>query len=328
MLSARPSTLPASRARRPLDAHRSPDLRRLRAIALLATGTLVLLVLSPRTGGAQISALARKAAAKAAKQAAGMGGVGSDAPTFDEHLLELTDARVQAVIAGVQAAQGTTAPDGTTRAQLVARAGADNERRNALLETRDNDLRRFDDDTRRVAMCTESVLDSLTRAHNESMARKAQALATSADPMASRLMQEVMQATMEAQRLAAAGDTAGAMAVQRALMRKQGIDPARDSTVATARCGKAPAKAPWHRQADSLLTSANAALRMAQDIDQRSASTGAKVAGMTTQQFALARERVHAFASSNGNPPPAWRFSPGERTVLLAHLSRLKAITS
>lgn len=297
--------------------------RRITALTLVA---VALLVAAPASAHAQIGALARKAAAKAARQAAGVSGIGAESPTFDDRVLELTDERVMAVVDGVHAAAAATAPDGSTRAQLISRAGAANEQRNALLENRDDDLRRHDEETRRVNLCAQSILDSLNTVHNEAMARKAQALAASADPMGSKLMQDVMQATMESQRRMAAGDTAGAIAVQRALLKRQGIDPARDSTVASARCGKVPAKARWQLQADSLLEVANTAMRLAQDIDQRSVSTGATVARMTTAQFAIARERIQAFASSNGNPTASWRFSPAERKVLLARLSQLKAI--
>ena len=297
-----------------------------RAIVTLAIGALALLVVSPSMARAQIGALARKAAAKAARQAAGMSGVGADAPAFDHQLLELTDERVSAVIAGVQATQRLTAPDGSTRAQLIARAGAANEQRNALLEKRDDDLRRYDEEVHRVNLCTQAILDSLNRQHNEAMARKAQTLAASADPMGSKLMQDVMAATTESQRLMAQGDTAGALAVQRSLMKKHGIDPARDSTVASTRCGALPSRAAWHRQADSLLAVANGAMRLAQDMDRQSATAGARAASMTTQQFAIARERLQAFASTNGNPSSSWRFSATERKVLLARLQQLKAI--
>ena len=53
---------------------------------------------------------------------------------------------------------------------------------------------------------------------------------------------------------------------------------------------------------------------------------GARAASMTTQQFAIARERLQAFASTNGNPSSSWRFSASERKVLLARLQQLKAI--
>lgn len=290
-------------------------------------GALLMLLSLPLPLHAQIGALAKKMASKAASQAVGASGVTGDSPTFDERVLELTDARISSVVAGVQAAENVTGPGGATRATLLARAGAANDQRNALLEKRDDDLRRYDDDTRRVNMCTQQVLDSLTQVHNEALAKKARALATSADPMGSRLMQDVMQATMESQRLMAAGDTAGAVQVQRALMKKQGIDPARDSTLATARCGKLPAKAAWHQQADSLLEVANRSMRQAQAIDQQSADAGAKAAGMTPQQFAIARERIKAFAAANGNPSSSWRFSPSERKALLPRVQQLKALS-
>lgn len=298
-----------------------------RGVHAARRAALLLLLALPLPLQAQIGALARKVASKAASQAAGMSGAASESPTFDERVLELTEARISSVVSGVQAADNVTGPGGATRATLIARAGAANEQRNALLEKRDDDLRRYDEETRRVNMCTQQVLDSLNQVHNDAMAKKARALASSADPMGSRLMKDVMQATMESQRLMAAGDTAGAVQVQRALMKKQGIDPAKDSTVATTRCGKAPAKAAWHQQADSLLEVANTAMRRAQAIDQQSADAGAKAAGMTPQQFAIARERIKAFAGANGNPSTSWRFSPAERKALLPRVQQLKSLS-
>ena len=177
-----------------------------------------------------------------------------------------------------------------------------------------------------MSMCRGEVLDSLDRVHNEAMARKAASLARSADPMSSKLMQEVMQASQESQRLLAAGDTAAAVQVQRTLARKLGIDPAADSAHATTRCGAMPKRPRWQQEADSLLGEAQNALRLAQSLDEQSALAGASVAGMTSRQFALARERLVAYVAANGTPSAAWRYSMAERKALLPRLSQLKPL--
>lgn len=293
-------------------------------LALAVAG--MLLLVTPVSARAQIGSLAKRAAAKVASKAADRTAMGTDAPQFDDTMLELTDDRVSAVLAGWSAAQATKGPDGSTRAQLLDRARIASTRRDALLTGRDDDLRRYDDDTRRVHECTQSVLDSLSTVHNDAMVTKGRALAASGDPMNSSIMQDVMKATMESQRLLAAGDTTGAIQVQRDLMKKQGIDPGKDSTVARTRCGALPAKAQWHLQADSLLVIANFAMRQAQDLDRQAASAGAKAAGMTSQQFAVARERVRAFAAADGKPARIWRYSATERQVMLARIDQLQSI--
>lgn len=285
-----------------------------------------LLIATPLPAHAQFGALAKKAASKIARGGAEMAGVTSAPPAFDDVILELDETRVQAVIAGLNAAANVTAPGGATRATLMQRAGAANEQRNALLEGHDKDLQRYDEGTRRVNMCTRDVLDSLNTAQNAAMAKKAAALASSGDPMSSSIMKEVMQMTMESQKRLAAGDTAGAIQVQRAMAKKHGFDPAQDSLKAATRCGSLPTKAAWHRQADSLLVVANTSMRQAQALDEQVAAAGAKAAGMTAQQYAMARERVQAYVSANGNPSSSWRYSPVERKALLPKLQQLKEL--
>lgn len=313
-----------------LDAHpRAPVLSRASIathVRRAALGALLILLSAPLPLHAQLGKLARKAASKAAGQAVGMSGVTAESPTFNHIVLELDDARITAVLVGIQAAENATAPNGSTRAQLLQRASAANERRNALLESRDDDLRRFDEETGRVHNCTSEVLDSLSEVHRNQMEQKGRRLATTVDPMNSPIMRELMQATMEMQRLLAAGDSAGAAAVQRALARNHGFDPARDSLHATTRCGKLPARAAWHREADSLLVVGNTAMRQAQALDEQAAETGARAAGMTWQQFAVARERMQAYAAANGNPSVAWRFSITERKALVPRLQQLKSV--
>lgn len=280
----------------------------------------------PFPAHAQFGALAKKAASKLAREGAAMSGVTTAPPTFDDVILELDETRLQAVIAGLNASANVTAPGGATRATLMQRAGAANEQRNALLEGHDKDLQRYDQETRRVNMCTQDVLDSLNNAHNAEMAKRAATLVAGGDPMNSAIMKEVMQMTMESQKQLAAGDTAGAIQVQRAMAKKHGFDPARDSLQAGKRCGSLPVKAAWHRQADSLLAVANASMRQAQALDEQAAAAGAKAAGMTAQQFAMARERVQAYVSASGNPSSSWRYSPAERKALLPKLQQLRAI--
>ncbi len=295
-----------------------------------ALGVALVAIALPLPAHAQIGALAKKMARKAANEATAkaeaLSGVNSAAPTFDEQILELNESRADAMIAGLTASRAFTAPGGATRAQLTARAGSFNEQRNALLALHDADEQRWQADEQRISSCRSAVIDSLDAAHKVAMEKKAASLARSADPMSSKLMQEVMQATQEMQRLLAAGDTAGAVQVQRKLAKKQGIDPAADSARATTRCGALPATPRWKQEADSLLVGAQDALRLAQSLDEESAQSGARAAGMTLRQFALARERLIAYVAANGTPSPTWRYSTAERKALLSRLSQLKPL--
>lgn len=205
----------AANARRPQQPRTSIAAHARRA----AAGTFILLLAAPLPLHAQLGRFARKVASKAASQAVGMSGVTAESPTFDNVVLELDEVRLTAMMAGLQASLSATGPNGATREQLLQRASAANERRNTLLEHRDDDLRRFDEETRRVNMCTSAVLDSLHEVQNAAMQQKAAQLAASPDPMNTKLMQDVMQMTTELQRLMAAGDTAGAVALERAVGR-------------------------------------------------------------------------------------------------------------
>ena len=311
--------------------HRPPCARPARmSLGWRALLVAALALALPLPAHAQIGSLAKKMARKAASEAMAkaeaMSGVNAAAPTFDEQLVELNEARVDAMIAGLTASRAATAPGSATRAQLISRAGSLNEQRNALLALHGADDQRWQAEERRVSMCRGVVLDSLDRMHNETMAKKAASLAASADPMSTKLMQEVMQASQESQRLVAAGDTAAAIQVQRTLARKHGIDPAPDSAHATTRCGAIPKRPRWQQEADSLLAGAQTALRLAQSIDEQAAQAGASAAGMTVRQYALARERLIAYVGADGTPSASWRFSMAERKALLPRISQLKPL--
>jgi hypothetical protein len=299
----------------------SCDLGQRRALLLAS-----LLFLAPLPLQAQMGGLLKRAAAKVARQSAEVTGVGSAPPSFDDTVLELTEARLTAVVAGMEAAATFTGEGGATRASLVARAAAANAQRDALIETHDAEWQRLQADERRIIQCTTGIVDSLGQVRNAELEKKRRALAASADPMNTRLMQEIMQGTMEMQRHVAAGDTAAAMAVQRAMQKKLGFDPASDSAYAVTRCGRVPATPSWRLQSDSLLTLANTLMRQAQALDEQAAAAGARTAGMTAQQFAVARERIVAYANANGAPSASWRYSATERRALLPRLQQLKAL--
>lgn len=307
-------------------AHRRIGIRLTRT--MLATALLTLAL--PLSAHAQIGSFAKKIARKAANEAAAkaeaVSGVNSAAPTFDEQLLELNESRATAMIAGLTAARAVSAPGGANRAQLTARAGSLNEERNALLALHEADDQRWQAEERRVTSCRSIVIDSLDQAHREAMEKKAASLARSADPMSSKMVQDVIQASQEIHRLMAAGDTAGALQVQRTLGKKHGIDPAADSAHATTRCGHVPKTPAWKNEADSLLAGAQAALRLAQSLDEEAANAGARAAGMSVRQYAIARERIEAYVTANGTPSASWRYSMAERKALLPRISQLKPL--
>lgn len=296
-----------------------------RTVVLAAFLFTAPLVLTPASAEGQISALAKKAASKLAKQSVEASGVTAESPTFDNTILELDETRSQSMLVGLQAARTYTAPDGATRAVLLQRAGAAHERRNALLQQHEAEQLQWQSENERVTRCTSGTLDSLQKVKSAEIEKKARALASSADPMNARVMQDIMKATAKAQQLMAAGDTAGAIEVQRALARSQGIDPAQDSVRAAKRCGQPPKVPAWQREAESLLASADEMMQQARLLDEQAASAGAKAAGMSTQQFAIARERIEAYVAANGTPRSSWRFSMTERTALLPKVQQFKA---
>ena len=309
--------------------HRPPSTPRAR-MSFAWPALLVAFLALPLPAHAQIGSLAKKMARKAANEASAkaeaLSGVNSASPSFDEQLLELNESRTTAMITGLSAARAVTAPGGATRAELTTRAGSLNEQRNALVEQHDADDQRWQAEERRVNSCRTVVIDSLDQLHRVAMEKKAASLAASADPMSSKMVQDVIQASQEIHRLMAAGDSAAALQVQRTLAKKHGIDPAADSAHATTRCGHPPKVPNWRKQADSLLAGAQSALRLAQSLDEQAAQAGASAAGMSLRQFALARERLEAYVTANGTPSSSWRFSMAERKALLPRISQLKPL--
>ena len=93
---------------------------------VVAAALLALTV--PLPAHAQIGSLAKRMARKAANEASAkaeaMSGVNSPAPTFDEQLLELSESRADAMLAGLTAARATTAPGGARALSWSPAAGA------------------------------------------------------------------------------------------------------------------------------------------------------------------------------------------------------------
>ncbi len=242
------------------------------------------------------------------------------APKFDSVVVELKQDVLTRVVAGMRAARQLTGSDGVAPEELIRRSAKASDQRNALMEGRDGDLRRYQESTNTHASCMNEALERVKEERDAEMQRRMMA---PGGPDV-QLIQDIQRLSMQYQERTAAGDTAGARKAHEELLKRLGADPKADSAKAVTTCGRAPAKPAWLTQSDSLNEESNRLLQAARELEQRRDTVGAQGAGLGGQQFAVAEERVEAYVLSDGKPGTLWCYTDAERTALDARMSELK----
>ena len=270
-----------------------------------------LIAVTPVTAQAQIGGLVRKAkqALQKPDSAASSTGVRRD---------EFTEASITALLKGLQAASATAGERDARRKQQEAKQS----RLSALLEQHGDDLDRFNEATTRISNCQSDFLDKREAEQNDKAT--AGGMALMADPAKrDKYVQLVSTYTQQLQAAQAKGDTAAVTAItlkqQNELMKLLGVDMHADTAAAVKACGATPAKPAWLVEEETLRPEIDRLAGAIRDAERRMQEDGARVSGMTPEQYAAARERVLQWmnASANGQTPSG--FTPNEHKLLSAH---------
>lgn len=240
------------------------------------------------------------------------------APEFTDTLLELNDARIDAWMKGVTAGRQLKAPSGRTVAELNRVAEQAYQKRNELMEGKDAERQEYDAALRKFRDCFNKELRRLQESHEKEMMARMAGGANMAE------IQKMTELSMKVSERYAAGDTAGAIKAQEAVLKHFGIDAKADTAKAKGACGKEPAQPKWFADAERELAIGNAAVDEMRGLERSMIQERVTKSGLTEAQFGLAHERILAFLNAEGKPSTSWKFSSSEREALKQRLDEIR----
>jgi hypothetical protein len=256
---------------------------------------------------AQLGGLMRKAKEAAATKVVEKTVVASNKnlKSSDTFGPELTDASLDAVLRGLAAMQ-------TAHGQIEQLRLKGQEYQAAYTRSvaaHGDERTKFESASNRIRSCQDSIVDARSTAAQEAYMKR-----MVSDPVAQAAM--IKAARELATKNATTKDTAEMRRAYEDLAKAQGLDPKADSAVATKQCGVIPVTPAWLVEQDSLGERARRAERDARDLEYKSGDDAANAAGMTSREFALARERLlHWYRETHGGSP-VQAFGKDERKLL------------
>ncbi len=292
---------------------------------------LLSLLVVPVPAHAQLGGLMKKAQQKAAEKLgekaadkAADAGLGAQ-PNFDAVLLELNEGRLMAVVKGL-ATERDLRTRGDLAGKLRAAAALDSVSREAMDKSRAS-RDRWDDSHNRVSDCIYKIMDERSEGHEALMRQKMAQWALDAQAQASAgkmpaIGQKLNALQTEMLQAMAKGDTITMVNKQGEMFKLLGVDLKADSAAARAKCGVLPAKPADVARADKLTEESVAAAAAARELEKRAGEEGAKVAGLTLPQFAMARERLEMWIATHGKGA----YSAPERSAMKAHQDEFAAL--
>lgn len=275
-----------------------------RAAALAAAVATI----AASTAEAQIGGLLKKAKKQVEQTVAG---APSEAPVpFDEVILELTDARLVQIVAGLEA--GRRVLDGEAGSPSLASLSAERDRtideRVRLHDANSAAIERYRQNSSRIRECRDDAFGAIEQAQRDRYTERV------ANDRA--LQQVVMTLSQELAAATQVGDTVAMRRVHQRLQEAARVvaTPA-DSAAIDARCGRMPAAPAVLATIDSLEARERRAAQTIRSMEERASSEEVRASGLERRQLGMARERILLFLSAPTDRP-ARGFSPAERTNL------------
>jgi hypothetical protein len=250
-------------------------------------------------------ALGQKAAPASQPEAAGE-------VEFDDVVLELTNDRLDHIVAAFEAAQAASAG----RPELARRLEQVKQQRSALWDKEGDRVRARRNQRDEVQVC-------LHDGYREAQDRRAQEYANQAltDPT---IREKYTRAAAENNAAAAKGDSA---AIGRIMQTFHEVSaPTRDDSLAVQRkCGGLPPRLPAEDKLDALDQQSASLEEQIRAIDEKVAEAQAEHGGLDRQQWSMAIERIEMYLSAVRAKQSPRGFSPAELDALEKHLQQLKA---
>lgn len=285
---------------------------------------VVLLAAMALPAQAQLGGLARKMKEKAVQAAVEKAGLDTKnapaPPTYDDVILELTPARIDGLVRGLGVHKQVLEANGGLAAlmqrhdDLDKQASGLQERVNAVSSGYDNAHNRW-------SSCESDVRNSLEKGH-EDQVRKATAAIVANPAGASDKMKAAAAAQQILAKAIADDDSLALKKATAAYYRIWGIDLDKDDAVVAAKCGAPPAKPSVMLELEKVEAQRDTIEVQARALESRAILDGSKAAGMTEQQFAMARERAQMALGGTRT-----RFSKAELAALDARKAELAPYT-
>ena len=223
-------------------------------------------------------------------------------PTFNDRVLEITDARVDQLLKGYAAESAALAA--ADNEMSVARAAYEEENRKHPAR-----LQEYEKNHKAWRSCQDKYVKP-AEAKAKADLKQSQDEVTGGDQVAfERKMEEIKQ-RMEAAK--AAGDMNEVMRLADSLSRNMGMKSSAVATQASADMQAAAGKCGAEPQRPDAPTPPS-------DNTPNLEAAGSKSAGLTAEQYAILRERTQAALDEDGDvqvPSSSWAFGSGELSVL------------
>lgn len=270
---------------------------------------------------AQLGGLIKKAKEKAVQAAAEKAGLDTKAgestpPTYDDVTVELTTARVESLLKGLQASQAVLTENGgmadilKQRAAVEAQLASLNERANSVSAG-------YHAAHSRWKSCENDVRKSLEKNH-EDEARKAMAAMVANPQLAAEKGRAAATMQQEIAKAIASNDSTAAKKAMMAYYKYWGIDLTKDDGIVVSKCGALPTKPQAMLDLDAATERRDSIDVRARALETRAVLEGSRASGLTEQQFAMARERAQMAVTGTRS-----RFSKGELAALDARKAEL-----
>ena len=277
--------------------------RRVYDLSLAVLVIVLVAVASP--ADARIGNPMKKAKEKLQK-AAGLQSEGQtpegDDVVFDNVVVELTNERVDKIVAAFQKASA----QGAARQELVDQYNAKNAERTETSNKNEEAIRSLRDKRDEVGTCTQEGIRKITE-------RKAMALAQ--NPMDPQRLQKNAQLAAQYNAAAAKGDSAAIQKLQSALS-AEGAASKEDSAAVRKTCGSPPPKSAAEKRLDALDQEIASLSEQMRKFDERIAKAQAKEGSLTQQQWSVAMERVTLYdaATKSKDSDGGGRKKKGEKS--------------
>jgi len=292
-----------------------PLRNRLPVQALLVAAATLLIVAPPARAG--LGDMMKKATDKAAKsvEKKATPAAPCKAVEYDEVVLELTNDRVEHILAAFKAAGEA----GAGRAALVDKLNKLNDERSAIWDKNYEAIQKTQSKRSDVQTCYHDGYQAAQERRTEEYTKRALT-----DPA---LLAKFQRAAAENNAAAAKGDSAAMNRIMQVMHEETAPTP-EDSVKVRKECGPLPPRSAAEEKVEALdkqITSLNDQIAT---VDENVAKAQATAGGMNDQQWAQALERLRAYPlnGSNSSKSPPCGFSKAESEAIEKHREQIRAV--
>jgi len=232
--------------------------------------------------------------------------------TYNDVVIEITDARLDGFIAGLKA--GRDVMQGHD--ELVTRRGDLQDQISAIMDKDGKAVDASRDAMQKVRQCRDQEYRDMEHEHSQKLQQQMMS-----DPAA---REKLIRQSQEMSMAQSKGDTATVARIQREIGATAGLSKA-DSLEAEKQCDPMPKPHPSAAKVEALEHELSAADRSIRSMEQKALPAEAQASGLTESQFAMMRERVEMFLAVPENKPVPRGFSESELKALASHRAALKA---